>query len=643
MQRYAAINFAKIADLKNYEILGREGETPEAGALQPLAPVNLFVGPNNSGKSRFLRGLLKAESYVFRPSGFELDEIADMAAPLEALLKKIFGFYGVQGDFQTRLVSEVFPSIRTLRWLETGSELSQFAGMLDRQELRNSFSMVANRTGYGSYRYFLDEASEYKRRISEREAEQATDEFDKKVEEALTRFKSGRYELQVGNEPRVYIPVLRGLRPLSKPGRRAGNDVYAEATRRDYGIDAQKGPWVFTGLGLYDALTEMLLGSSRQREHVAAYEKFLSKEFFEDRPIELVPRRNTGTVYVRIGSDEDLPIYNLGDGIQALIIFTFPVFAVDKRTLFFFEEPEVHLHPGMQRRLMELLVRHEQFKRHQFFITTHSNHLLDMAADYSACSTFMFRRTGDEHRFQIRALAGPDKSVLHELGARSSSVFLTNASIWVEGITDRLYLREFMRRYLSELGQENLLKEDTHYSFIEFGGANIVHWDFQEPSPTLPEKIRVASICSQSIVLLDGDNREKGSRIDDLRGALGERLIVLNSKEVENLLPESVVRHIVADRLPAQSTAESLSRVRLDDYHQRPLGLGAYLDEALSVEVFSGSGTGTVKDKVKFCELAVQFMQEQEGWTLPVETHQLCERLVRFICEANGIRPPSAP
>lgn len=94
-----------------------------------------------------------------------------------------------------------------------------------------------------------------------------------------------------------------------------------------------------------------------------------------------------------MGAHEERPIYALGDGFQALIALTFPPFTALRRTLFFIEELDSHMHPGMQRKLLEVFLRNEQLSRHQYFATTHSNHFLDMAADYAGCATLLVRRS----------------------------------------------------------------------------------------------------------------------------------------------------------------------------------------------------------------------------------------------------------
>ncbi len=43
-----------------------------------------------------------------------------------------------------------------------------------------------------------------------------------------------------------------------------------------------------------------------------------------------------------------------------------------------------------------------------------------------------------------------DRDLLASLGVKPSSVYLANCTIWVEGITDRLYITKYMEKYLVE-------------------------------------------------------------------------------------------------------------------------------------------------------------------------------------------------
>lgn len=615
-QHYLNLNFGNSQELNDYKFIEPTSGQSLKGQIKQLSQLNLFIGPNNSGKSRFLRGLFKAPNYSFTPNNVSLSKILAAIQPLDETIQSNLGD-SLSGYGSIR--RDMFASFKRLAENQeiSAAQLTKLKETINRIIENNNFN-ITTKGGHAPL------PAEYIHTIHA--------SIKSIAEQCLHTL--GNMAIVIGTEPRVYIPILRGLRRLNH----APADVYLEATKRDYSIEENDHRHLFTGLNLYEALTDLLLGDSSQRQEVAAFEDFLSREFFEGRPVDLVPRRKDSTVYVKIGQDDDIPIHNLGDGIQAIIIFTFPAFTARERTLFFFEEPEVHLHPGMQRRLIELFIRNERLQQHQLFLTTHSNHLLDIAGEYSACSNFVFRREETSQAFKISPLVGPDKAVLHELGARSSSVFLTNASIWVEGITDRMYLREYIRKYLRSIEKSPPIKEDTHYSFLEYGGATIVHWDFQELVPSLPEKIKVASICSQSILVLDGDNRGKATRVDDLRAALGNRLILLQGKEVENLLPLEVLQHTAAEILNLMKKRADVNLLRVDGYHQRDIGVGAYLEAQLNVEGFSGSGTGTVSRKSKFCEIATQYMQTNDDWELPPETAAICKQLVEFVCDANGIR-----
>lgn len=290
----------------------------------------------------------------------------------------------------------------------------------------------------------------------------------------------------------------------------------------------------------------------------------------------------------------------------------------------------------MQRKLLEVFSREPHLNRHQYFMTTHSNHMLDMAADYAKCSTYLVRKNPTQTPpFRVHNVSARDRGTLEALGARASSVFLTNATIWVEGVTDRRYLREYLRKYLATVYPTLLLSEDTHYSFMEAGGANVVHFDFSKHETTDDDAgaektpIQVASICSNSFLVLDGDNNNKKQRLEPLKEALGECLYVTRGKEIENLLPLDVLKAYVAKQDP------TLDRDKITDVYQNLREpLGKWLDQQLGSSRFEDGQT--IKNKDGLCTFAVKYMNENEDWLLCDDATQLCEKLVRFIAVANG-------
>jgi hypothetical protein len=185
-------------------------------------------------------------------------------------------------------------------------------------------------------------------------------------------------------------------------------DLYAKRTALDYFANAS---WtrmrlgsglrniIFTGLSLYDDLLGRLLGRTQaERDSVGAYEKFFSDNFFPGQSVILIPvmEGNNDVVHIKIGNNEERPIYDLGDGMQSLIICTYPIVTeTEPGSLFFLEEPDLCMHPSLQRTFLEVLKNYHRKMGHQFFITTHSNHLLDLLEDNELVSIFSFSEIAD--------------------------------------------------------------------------------------------------------------------------------------------------------------------------------------------------------------------------------------------------------
>ena len=413
-----------------------------------------------------------------------------------------------------------------------------------------------------------------------------------------------------------------------------------------------------SGLGIYSDLQSRLLSPEQaRRDSVALFQDFLSREFFGGESVILVPALKNAdgsandVVYIKIGAESERPIHDLGDGMQSLIICTYPIVTeTQPGSLFFLEEPDLCMHPSLQRAFLDVLKSHHREKGHQFFITTHSNHLLDLVDDADLVSVFSFSaickaekgavsQPGSPPRFRIRAADRGDRELLAQLGVRPSATFLSNATIWVEGVSDASYLRAYMEAFVHYLGLRGgdawkgavarlrQYKEDLHYAFVEYSGANLEHYNFEgsegssscdqngataslesdSVSPRNGRRTDVASLCATALVIADGDIADphsKGDRLDRFLRQLGDRLIVLPGKEIENLIPESLVRQQVhADHGSGRRgnvNEDRIERIRYSEYARSSsdssvrIGLGAYLGETLSIPKYSrvgGSGT----------------------------------------------------
>lgn len=477
---------------KNYT-LPNDGEY-----LDGLRKLNIFVGANNSGKSRFMRQMFKNGSDKFV---FFYDK--------EGIFNKLQGIY-----------TKLHPQFGDLYFMEglkklidnrTGDFPSRF------NDFYHSILNTTSRSRGTGNVWDLDVSQGIM-------GQMITSNIWKPFKEAIK-----------GNIRHVYIPILRGLRHLLSNG--GMDDLYAQRTVIDYKLDESKNEknLVFSGLTLYQESKEMLLGSKKGRQFIRDFEKFISESFFSGKNVTLVPDNTTSNIKLNINDGaEDREIYNLGDGIQSILINTFQAFKnKEDELILFIEEPEIFMHPAMQRVLIETLIK--KFTKLQIFLTTHSNHFLDLTYDYPGdVAIFSFEEIGKE-KFEIKNI-GSNARVLDLLGIRNSSVFLANSVIWTEGVTDRMLLREILK-----LDKSFDFVEDHHYTFAEYGGGNIENFNFVDTEPT--SRASVLALSRTNFIIADNDNKHTGpkfERREKLKKALGQDNVFDKHIEIENLIPYKI-------------------------------------------------------------------------------------------------------
>jgi len=612
-----------------YEIEGAASQqepedtgVPGQLALDGLGPITIFVGANNSGKSRLLRELFKAKQPLMiklksrDPEGAEVD-----------VGKEIPGWI--------------------IRMGMTGGQVSR--------ALNNSWIVEIERRHLGNHLGALDDIvlgiSNPNEILNLRELKRIMTGC------GITGGIRGLQEVK-----RLYVPILRGMRPslivnTKEEDYQKYTDIYVQRTLYDYfnsdimsariPIDDELPNLIFTGLTLYANLRRRLLARTQaERKTVRDYELFLSESFFPGQSVTLIPveEGENDVVHIRIGDNDERPIYDLGDGMQSLIICTYPIVTeTEPGSLFFLEEPDLCMHPSLQRTFLEVLKTYHRKMGHQFLITTHSNHLLDLLEDNELVSIFSFSEIADQtptlaelsqadsaassqsskpkqSRFRIRPSILGDRQTLLELGVRPSATYLANATIWVEGVSDSSYLRAYMEAFvhhLKHLGNgwgkaiaERLeqYKEDRHYAFVEYSGANLTHFSFDESERDNGQtETSVPDLCGKAIVIADGDIVEKVNREAHFVAQLEERFICLPCKEIENLIPEVLMKkQIRLDHTPPQKghvDEGTIENLNYASYARSGEGIGKYLGD-LGMTKYSGTtgnggGSGTLPTRYK--------------------------------------------
>ena len=630
----------KIPD-ENYSFISDKGEKEDI--LKNLSKINIFVGENNSGKSRLLRSIVKEKYFKFISNNEDFNKINEKIESLKVNFGNFFSNCQFNIDSKIPDLNPTLSKINKVEFLSNGVEY--FKPILELKELLEK--LKSNNDQIGNYKKKLSSFSTTTYTISFSgvgealtETMEKTFNLDKPLEDVVIDY----------NFKKIYIPILRGLRPLQ-----GNNDDFYEArTKDDYFNPSMNDDKriIFTGLSAYNTINLYSRLNPQKRRLLEDFKEYLSYNFFDGQKIEITAAVDENGVEnvlaVKIGDEHEKPIYDLGDGIQSIIILTLQLFLhKNEDLLIFLEEPEQLLHPGLQRKLIETFLHEKGFENFQFFFTTHSNHFLDITLDFNDISIFTVKKELDNSdseekvpSFTIENLSEGDTSALELLGVRNSSVFLSNCTLWVEGITDRHYLRHYLELYAKEhendSGFEDF-KEDYHYSYVEYGGNNITHWSFLDKEE---KPINVEKLCGRLFLLADKD-QGKDKRHKQLKETLKERYYSLKCREIENLVSPDVLLKIVKD-YEGINDDESSDNINEDfkyaDYKNNLLGRfiekKIILDKNKMKRKSYMAKSGTIKDKNGFLDKAKKYIQKWDD--LSLEAQEITEKAYSFIKEHNS-------
>ncbi|WP_180123570.1 AAA family ATPase [Acinetobacter sp. YH12097] len=607
--------------------------------------LNFFIGKNNVGKSRFLRNLFINSTHTI--PDFSFPNLSNYFTELKSIIESS------QGTIWLGAMSSGENRTTLFKLINDAIDCPIFP--------RNRYKENYQRT--------IDQLS--KVRI------EYTQEFTYKVSE-IQKYVNDFENNIVYEKSKSYIPILRGMRPVTE---QENTQPYIKRAQKDYFSDTNKfnSNNIITGECLYNELKIHLLGEPEQRELIKDYEEKLSQYFFDNETVSLIPKHDQDVVNIKIGNDQQFPISQLGDGLQQAIILTYEAYIKSKDKegkpethAFFIEEPELHMHAGMVRQLMNFYLNETP---HYYFFTTHSNHLLDMAdeSDQVMIQKFVKQpKEEDPTKFDFKIYrCDRDRDLLASLGVRPSSVYLANCTIWVEGITDRLYITKYMEKYLAELESADMelykkyrrFMPNYHYTFVEYAGSNLSHWSFDDDYPkTREERIEflkqdrgqsATTVASDMLLIADGDIQKNSEKIKFLRKELNkENLIILDCKETENTLPKDSILRVAQKKFSNMKrktsqgfNIEKLEGINsLDYFDHKDYGIGKLLDDQIrnprtsaeKTAFADGTGVGTIKYKLDFCREIIKYFDENPDWEMTPKAKDLCIRIFKHIEKCNS-------
>ncbi|WP_168210544.1 ATP-dependent nuclease [Persicimonas caeni] len=216
---------------------------------------------------------------------------------------------------------------------------------------------------------------------------------------------------------------------------------------------------------------------------------------------------------------------------------------------FGFEELENNLHPALQRRLFRYLRNFADEHGSHFFLTTHSNVVIDMfSQDDDAQILHVQREDGQATVHQVSTYA-QQRAILDDLAVRASDLLQSNCIVWLEGPSDRLYFNRWV-----ELWTDGELREGSHYQCVFYGGSLLAHYTAEELGASVDDLVEVLRVNCHAILMADSDRSEAGSELKPRLARIAEEMDdtqmycwVTAGREVENYIPVEATRALLDD------------------------------------------------------------------------------------------------
>jgi len=234
--------------------------------LSKLTTLNVFIGVNNTGKSRLLRALFGVDQLRYWPINVtdkQIQQVLDSAEGWLELIKNqiqrnILGESG-KDPYLVGLIDDLSSLLQEskveMKYGAIISKMSDFDGVLS--SLSGQYSQLKNI--YSSLQKDIVGKAH-------------------RASKTITEFREDK------EHKRIYIPTLRGLRPLPDTEqpyqRRTVEDYFSGAhvqgsAKQTHSKGALRNASIITGLELYDEVLSYLRGNQIQRSIIRDYETYL--------------------------------------------------------------------------------------------------------------------------------------------------------------------------------------------------------------------------------------------------------------------------------------------------------------------------------------------------------------------------------
>lgn len=235
-----------------------------------------------------------------------------------------------------------------------------------------------------------------------------------------------------------------------------------------------------------------------------------------------------------------------GSGLKTIVLVLLNLLVIPetqqykgKNIIYGFEELENNLHPALQRRLFDYIYDFSIKKDLYIFLTTHSHIAINAFYNKNDASIYHVLKDGNGSRVKKIDNYLDKVEILDDLDVKASDLLQSNGIIWVEGPSDRVYIKHWLKIFC-----DSKYEEGRDYQFMYYGGRLLSHYSTEQAN----DLISILTTNRHAAIIIDSDKKKRNTSINDTKKRIVKEFEdhnmfawVTKGKEIENYIPASAI------------------------------------------------------------------------------------------------------